>query len=355
MVAFRSNAPRADLCCSGENILSCSRINVSPKLVTSQMNINILGTEFYFANRVEPHGYAYKNRWLDEAVLTYNNKTDTMFGSVHIQGKEYEIEKCRDGHVMKQRKKYVITKDDVLKPVYKIPRNPALGFWGARDQTTIVTFTIKFYYNEEFARVTHDVEGWIDNSVAMVNQAMINSLVPVRVKKFATEMTMMIPEFFPVEEGRGTDGITAELPRLSNDVLNSADFATVLTTGAVGFGAHGAAFLGGQYSANPKDATAVRHEFGHTFGVNHYNHDAKNGYAFGHFEENKFGTIVGGNSINYYSNPRINHPKWGPIGRENINDAARYITEQRFFFSNRGDESRTCYTCNAYSGQRYMY
>ena len=96
MVAFRSNAPRADLCCSGENILSCSRIHVSPKLVTSQQNLNILGAEFYFANRVEPHSYAYKNRWLDEAVLTYNKKTDTMFGSVHIQGRDYEIEKCHN-------------------------------------------------------------------------------------------------------------------------------------------------------------------------------------------------------------------------------------------------------------------
>ena len=34
-----------------------------------------------------------------------------------------------------------------------------------------------------------------------------------------------------------------------------------------------------------------------------------------------------------------------------INDMARKITEDRFSL-NRGDESRACYTCNAYSGQR---
>ena len=193
MFAFRVNAPRADLCCGGENIISCSRIHVSPKLVTSQQNINILGTEFYFANRVEPHGYAYKNRWLDEAVITYKKKTDTMFGSFHIQGIGYEIERCLNGHVLKRHKK-AIMRDDVVNPKYEIPRNPALRFWGARDQTTIVTFTIKFYYTETFAKQTPDVEGWIDNSIAVVNQAMINSLVPARVKKFATEMAM-IPEF----------------------------------------------------------------------------------------------------------------------------------------------------------------
>ena len=65
-------------------------------MLTSQQNLNILGTVLNFANRVEPYGYAYKNSWLDEAVLTYNKKTDTMFGSVHIQGKDYEIEKCHN-------------------------------------------------------------------------------------------------------------------------------------------------------------------------------------------------------------------------------------------------------------------
>ena len=163
-------------------------------MLTSQQNLNILGTVLNFANRVEPYGYAYKNSWLDEAVLTYNKKTDTMFGSFHIQGRDYEIEKCSNGHVLKQRKKEAMMKDDVVKPDYEIPSNPALRFWGARDQTTIVTFTIKYYYTETFAAQTPDVEGWIDNSIAVVNQAMINSLVPVRVKKFATEMAM-IPEF----------------------------------------------------------------------------------------------------------------------------------------------------------------
>ena len=156
-MAFRVNLPKADLCCTGKNILSCSRINISPKLLTSQQNINILGTDLHFANRVEPHGYAYKNRWLDEAVLTYNKKTDTMFGSFHIQGRDYEIEKCLNGHVLKQRRKETMMKDDVVKPDYEIPSNPALRFWGARDQTTIVTFTIKFYYTETFAAQTPDV------------------------------------------------------------------------------------------------------------------------------------------------------------------------------------------------------
>ena len=144
---------------------------------------------------------------------------------------------------------------------------------------------------------------------------------------------------------------------LNNDVTNSADFATILSVNAVGNGPYGQAQRGGHFSANPKDVEAIRHEFGHNFGGYHYvkNPSRYQGYAVGYFADvggSSFGTALGGNNINYYSNPRINHPELGvPLGRHNTHDMARYITERRFSL-NRGDESRACYTCNAYSGQR---
>ena len=131
-------------------------------------------------------------------------------------------------------------------------------------------------------------------------------------------------------------------------MLNSADFATILSVGAVGAGAWGVAFLPGWLSANPKDMTAVRHEFGHTYGGSHYNNDPKRGYHHG-YEKAK--SILGGNHINYFSNPRIMHPTLGfPIGTVTMNDMSRFITEKRFLMSNQGDESKPCFTCNAYSG-----
>ena len=133
---------------------------------------------------------------------------------------------------------------------------------------------------------------------------------------------------------------------------NSADFATLLSLGYVGEGAHGAACgapAGWNWcSANPKDMTAVRHEFGHTYGGSHYNNDPKRGYHHG-YEKAK--SILGGNHINYFSNPRIMHPTLGfPIGTVTMNDMSRFITEKRFLMSNQGDESKPCFTCNAYSG-----
>ena len=155
---------------------------------------------------------------------------------------------------------------------------------------------------------------------------------------------------FPSSKLKGQLSTLHLLGKLKPDVENSADFATILSNRAVSAGAAGLAYRPGTLSANAKNMNAVRHEFGHNFGGHHFNDPI--GYAAGY---KKARTILGGNSINYYSNPRINHPKFGvPLGRHNTNDVARYITEKRFSL-NRGDESRACYTCNAYSGQSRGY
>ena len=158
------------------------------------------------------------------------------------------------------------------------------------------------------------------------------------------------------------EGNVIQLTMLNNDVTNSADFATILSIFSVAHGAYGQA--AGVFSANPKDVNVIIHEFGHTFGGGHSfdnkNNDPKKGYAFGYdhiynISYNKFGTPLSYSNqpLYYWSNPRINHPKFGvPLGHENANDMARYITEERFSL-NRGDESRACYTCNAYSGESF--
>ena len=188
---------REDLCCSEENLLYCEEVNFNPEVITTKTEINILETVLYRSNTVEPNGFVYKNNWLDEAVLSYSKKTGNLFGSFHVQGREYEIEKCAIGHVLKERKKEAVMEHDEEGPgpqIPEVPEHPALVWAGMHDQNTIATFTIKFYYNEEFAQFTPDIDGWVDSTIALVNQAMINSQVPVRMKKFATEMAM-IPEF----------------------------------------------------------------------------------------------------------------------------------------------------------------
>ena len=155
---------------------------------------------------------------------------------------------------------------------------------------------------------------------------------------------------YPSSKLKGQLSTLHLLGKLKPDVENSADFATILSNRAVSAGAVGLAYRPGTLSANAKDMNAVRHEFGHNFGGYHFSDPG--GYAAGYKEAR---TILGGNAINYYSNPRINHPQLGfPIGLANANDMARQITERRFAIANQGDESKPCYTCNLYSGHYYL-
>ena len=54
-------------------------------------------------------------------------------------------------------------------------------------------------------------------------------------------------------------------------------------------------------------------------------------------------TIMGGNVLDYYSNPRVKHPQLGlPLGVEGKYDVARLITQNRRQFARTGDESGKC-------------
>ena len=52
---------------------------------------------------------------------------------------------------------------------------------------------------------------------------------------------------------------------------------------------------------------------------------------------------MGGNDMNFYSNPRVKHPQLGlPLGVEGKYDVARLITQRRREFARAGDESGKC-------------
>ena len=58
---------------------------------------------------------------------------------------------------------------------------------GSSDRTTIVTYSVMFYYTPEFKAVTADIDGYIDQVIDETNQGYCNSKIPVRVKKFCLE------------------------------------------------------------------------------------------------------------------------------------------------------------------------
>ena len=91
-------------CCNEDNLLTCERVNVNPSMLLEGLDdITINGISFTFSNDIEPHGLVYKTEAGDEAVITYNEDTGNMFGSVKTSdGRSFAIEKCAGGHVVKE-------------------------------------------------------------------------------------------------------------------------------------------------------------------------------------------------------------------------------------------------------------
>ena len=93
----------SESCCNESNLLTCERVNVNPTMLLEGQGLTILGISFTFYNDIEPHGLVYKTEAGDEAVITYNEDTGNMFGSVKTrEGRSYAIEKCEGGHVVKE-------------------------------------------------------------------------------------------------------------------------------------------------------------------------------------------------------------------------------------------------------------
>ena len=103
----------SESCCKESNLLTCESVDVHPAmLMEGQDDLTILGISFTFSNDIEPHGLVYKTEAGDEAVITYNEDTGNMFGSVKTtEGRSYAIEKCEGGHVVKEYDMKSFTED----------------------------------------------------------------------------------------------------------------------------------------------------------------------------------------------------------------------------------------------------
>ena len=55
------------------------------------------------------------------------------------------------------------------------------------DTTTVVTYSIMFYYTQAFEDTTADIDGFIEQVLAETNQGYINSQIPIRASKLCAE------------------------------------------------------------------------------------------------------------------------------------------------------------------------
>ena len=154
------------------------------------------------------------------------------FGTLSThEDQHYFIEKCHHGHVIKE---YDLSSFEFLENEDEFGEarssDHVLETLGDReeDTTTIVTYSVMFYYTQAFEDATADIEGFLDRVVTITNTGYINSQVPVRVQKFCSEKatldeikgnSQMLQAFWQMKD---SDQSTTNL-------RNSADVAFLLT------------------------------------------------------------------------------------------------------------------------------
>jgi len=357
--------------CKGDDVLSCFLAEVDISAFDDATIVLPGGVEVTKKNNIqEPmsrsglgdvaKSVAYSGQGC-EAVFSF--KTGKVMGNVeYADGSEFVLEPCRlfDGcHVWKEEDvSHMMEEEHEPVPIemradaMSIQEKQSLIQKGIDDDTTIVEYSIKFYYTKEFAEATDDIEIYLDQVIAETNQGYINSNIPIRVKIFCIEATTLnddadssaLMKSFKtykgtVEELRGTADAAALLFIRSDTCglgyLDSWDNGNTVTIQAKGCAL-------GYYT--------MGHELAHNFGSTHdREHSSSNSYySFGHgsYINPRFRTIMGyskrgyGTRVNYYSSPTVTYR--GKVTGSDTEDTARVIKENRFGFAGVGDESGTC-------------
>ena len=189
------------------------------------------GIDLQFKSTVEPNGFVYKNDDGDEAIITINPRTGNMFGSLKTRDdKSYSIEKAQNGYVWKDFDTRSFMRElPVMTNERKDLSKMSLVEAGARDTSTVVTYSVMIYYTPDFAAVTPDIEGWVDQVLAETNEGYINSQIPVRITKLCIEQTTFNDnDIVDITTFRDMKGSVSAL-------RNSADSAFLLSVSLPGY------------------------------------------------------------------------------------------------------------------------
>jgi len=359
---------RQDLpCCHDENLLSCHQVDLDvSSLGNEDLDLTPLNTTVHYKGLVEgsEHSYHYENDLVDMVLTVHNGD---IYGHMSMDnGDSYVVEYCGQGiHVIKQLdvdnlgEDYGVDSEEFEGDTeflrYLTPAE-------RQDTTTLVTYTVKVYYTPEFAAVTSDIDGFIEQVIQETNQGYINSKVPLRVKALSSELatlndlsssSVMLSSFKTMK------GTTEAL-------RGSADAAALLVKSldACGRGYINTIRSGTTVSVTKKSCAlgyySFGHELGHNIGLTHNIEVAQNrNYAYGHGHliakgrhSTGYRTILAYSAnghrtrVNYYSNPDVIYPSTGtPTGVTGVSNNARILTENRFALAEVGNESEIAEQC----------
>ena len=350
-------------CCEGSGTLSCQAVNVDLSLL-GQSTIELPGgISVNFLNLVPGNSNAFHyGGGGSDLILTFNPNTGGLHGHATTStGKSFTIESCgEDGHVWKELD-LANMGDNIGLDYESRGKASRTILQAAADNTTMVTYSVKFYYTPQFAAATPDIDGFLDQIISETNQGYASSQVQLTVTKHCSELATIND---PVS-GSSSSAIISAFANMKSSAAELRDTADAAALLINSFDFCGVGYLNVISSGNTLTVTrkncavgyySFGHEVGHNIGLQHNPEVATNPvypYALGHLiaqgsASTGYRTILAYNAaghrtrVNYYSNPDVNYPVTGtPTGLVGSNNAA-LLNINRASLAAVGDESSIC-------------
>jgi len=356
--------------CHSEDILSCTVVQINFSALDEQ-SLSLPGDcTVTFVDSPQEDSFYFESEDGTEATFT-RGKSNNLIGNVlYSDGRDFTLEPCRafkGCHVwMEEDETHWVDEESVPETdeerknakVNDRQATSALIQQGRDDSTTVVTYSVMFYYTPEFASITDDIPLFVSLMIAETNQGYINSEIPLRVRSHCISSATLHDHPHHVTM---FDQFSQYKP--IDELRNSADAATLLVKKFDSCGvAKPATFkTGNTVSVTMKSCAVGRFSFGHEIGHNFgCDHDAGNGpnpyYSYGlgkHICMKVDGYWCTGvrtimayyahgyrTRVNWWSNPDVKYQgvASGTSGENN----ARVLREHRFAFAAIGDESNAC-------------
>ena len=333
-----SNKRSFAVCCQDPNLISCSQANVDPTALGQTTLTLPNGLTLTLSNMVDGSAtdYYYSGEGGD-VMVSYNPNTGSMFAHASTnKGESFVLEGCgAEGHVWKQIDVESLGDDEGVDFEEEsendgVNREMHLMRQGT-DNSTVATYSVKFYYTPQFKAVTPNIEAFVDAVVAETNQGYINSQVPIRVRKLCTELATINDESSSINVLSNFRNMKSSVAELRD----TADAAALLVNdfGSCGIGYLNVIGSGTTVTATKKSCAlgyySFGHELGHNIGLHHNVEVATNtAYSYGHGHLIAAGmsstgvrsilayTASGhGRRVHFYSNPAVIYPGTGtPTG-----------------------------------------
>merc|ERR1712002_1363346 len=353
--------------CHSEDILSCTVVQINFSALDEQ-SLSLPGDcTVTFVDSPQEDSFYFESEDGTEATFT-RGKSNNLIGNVlYSDGRDFTLEPCKafkGCHVwMEEDETHWVDEESVPETdeerknakVKNRQATSALIQQGRDDSTTVVTYSVMFYYTPEFASITDDIPLFVSQVIAETNQGYINSGIPVRVRSHCIAAATLHdhPNAYTM-----IDQFSVYKPIV--EMRNSADAAALLVKDfdSCGIGKTDSFKSGNTVTVTKKGCALGYFSFGHEIGHNYgCMHDAKQGsnpyYSYGlgkHISGPGVRTIMAYNApgfarrVNWWSNPNVKF-EGAPTGTSGENNA-RVLREHRFAFAAIGDERNTCGTTN---------